>query len=137
MKTASATPLDLRGCSSKKIDKIKADWPIHLEPIEVAWRSKWTEICEILMLINANKLGLNSFLLGKPSIPTYCTLSVKLTLRFLPHPPCLNVNLDFKPISSILSFTTTFLQTGCMVERYTHTLAATETYYLIGTLTSN
>ena len=25
--------------------------------------------------------------LGKPSIPTHCTLSVKLTLRFLPPPP--------------------------------------------------
>ena len=29
-KTASATPLDLRGCSSKKIDQIKGDWLIHL-----------------------------------------------------------------------------------------------------------
>ena len=55
-KTASATPLDFRGCTSEKIDKIRADWPIHFE---AARRSKWTEICEILMLINANKLGLS------------------------------------------------------------------------------
>ena len=34
-KDSISTPLDLRGCSSKKIDKIEEDWLIHLNVIEV------------------------------------------------------------------------------------------------------
>ena len=73
---------------------------------------------------------------GSSPYPPTARLASNWCQDFYPHPPCLNISLDFKPISSIFSWTTTFLQTGCMVERYTHTLVATKTCHLIGRLTS-
>ena len=40
-----------------------------------------------VLATTAGQSATKSTRLGKPSIPTHCTLSVKLTLRFLPPPP--------------------------------------------------
>ena len=63
-------------------------------------------------------------MLGKPSIPTHCTLSVKLTLRFLPPPPLVLTSIWI--LSPFPQFCHGPPLSGCMVERYTHTLVATD-----------